>query len=650
MTLVAAAGGVSITYLYEITAGLTSRLCSGACIGLGILGLSGLGAWAALGPAPAALILAAAAAAAPLLLMIDRERRTTATRELQDSLSGIKKGSRLRASARTLCYLAIALMLYTIFNRVLMYRPDGMYTGILNNYGDLPFHLNVITRFVYGGNVPPENPIFAGARFSYPFMADFVAAMFVRAGASLGHALQVMNLTLAFALAGLMYGWSMRLTRGDRRASAIALMLVLFSGGLGFLLLLGEGLNSGQGLLALLRHPPHDYTIAPSEHISWGNALTSLLIPQRSILFGMPLAIIIFTQWWEVLDGPVDGGGGERSGANRRMLATGILAGFLPLIHAHSFGAVVGTGLCLACLSPKIRQSVLLFLVPALTLAAPQVIWVIHGSAARPGAFFGWHFGWNGGGSEFLLFWLKNAGVFIPCLLAAILWRGEQPLVPRRLLLYYAPFALWFVVPNMVSLAPWIWDNIKVMIYWYIGSSVLVGLLISRLWAARGAKRCIAAILFAWLTLAGAVDVWRVVSGTTEYRVFDNQQIAFARLIMRTTKPNALILHAPIQNSPVVLTGRRSLIGHPSQVWSHGINPDPRAEEVKRIYAGGTDAAALLRRYAIDYIEVSPFERTGMPFNQKFFDQFPVAGQADEYTLYQVPASFHPAIHQVEQP
>ena len=52
-------------------------------------------------------------------------------------------------------------------------RPDGIYTGVLNNFGDLPFHLSVITSFAYGQNFPPEDPTFAGVRFTYPFLTDF---------------------------------------------------------------------------------------------------------------------------------------------------------------------------------------------------------------------------------------------------------------------------------------------------------------------------------------------------------------------------------------------------------------------------------------------------------------------------------------------
>ena len=54
--------------------------------------------------------------------------------------------------------------MWLIFRRALLEKPDGIYTGVLNNYGDLPFHLSVITRFAFGQNFPPEDPT-SPARF-----------------------------------------------------------------------------------------------------------------------------------------------------------------------------------------------------------------------------------------------------------------------------------------------------------------------------------------------------------------------------------------------------------------------------------------------------------------------------------------------------
>jgi len=46
---------------------------------------------------------------------------------------------------------------------------------------------------------------------------------------------------------------------------------------------------------------------------------------------------------------------------------------------------------------------------------------------------------------------VHDTGLFVPLLICAILWRGKDYLVSRRLLLFYLPFTLCFVIPNAVK-------------------------------------------------------------------------------------------------------------------------------------------------------------------------------------------------------
>src|SRR5262249_30644578 len=159
--------------------------------------------------------------------------------------------------------------------------------------------------------------------------------------------------------------------------------------------------------------------------------------------------------------------------------------------------------------------------------------------------------------------------LFIPTLIGAILWRcREKYLVPPRLMLFYAPFTLCFLVPNALKLAPWVWDNIKVLIFWYIASVPLVCLFLAQLLRERLPWRLTASVLILALTLAGALDIWRIISKTTEFREFDQDGMAVAAQILRSTSPRAVVLHAAVYDSPVFLTGRPSLLGYPGWAWT----------------------------------------------------------------------------------
>ncbi|PWT90288.1 MAG: hypothetical protein C5B55_09950, partial [Blastocatellia bacterium] len=198
------------------------------------------------------------------------------------------------------------------------------------------------------------------------------------------------------------------------------------------------------------------------------------------------------------------------------------------------------------------------------------------------------------------------------------------------------PFILCFIVPNFIKMAPWIWDNIKVLYYWWLASAPLVALLLAHLWRQGKIRRVIAIFLFVCVTLAGALDVAGIALRSTKYTIFDRAGIAFAELIKKQTPPRALVIHAPVHNDPVFLTGRRSLLGYPGHIWTHGLEFGPREAEIKRIYGGSSDADQLLRNYGIDYVVVGPLEKLVTPVNQQFFSRYKKAGEVGEYSLYKI--------------
>lgn len=226
-----------------------------------------------------------------------------------------------------------------------------------------------------------------------------------------------------------------------------------------------------------------------------------------------------------------------------------------------------------------------------------------------------------------------NTGFFIPLLLAAIFWRRSGYAVPRRLAIFYAPFALWFMVSNVLKLSPWIWDNIKFLFYWYVASVPLVAYFLARLWQHRSRQRWIAAALLATLTLSGALDVLRVITRASESMEFSRDEMQMASLINVLAPPRALVLHAPEWSSPVYLTGRRSLVGFSGWLWSRGLDSSQRETEIYRIYAGGPMAEALVKSDHVDYVLIGPLE-LARGVNLAFWNRCSKLAQIGEYQLY----------------
>ena len=751
LALAAIAGATTLTYLYDRAAPFWPRLCAGICLGFALLGLVGFVFASLLGMTPLSLVLAGVVTASPLVLLArgDWRRRFVADlgaggRVVRQAIARPGKGE----TGTLIFYVVAALLFWFVFAHAMYETPVGIFTGVDTNIGDLPFHVAVINGFAYGDNFPPQHPEFAGVRLTYPFIVDFVAAMFVRAGASLEGAMFWQNFAMIMSLVGLLHRWALKITR-ERVAALITPALVLLSGGFGWWVFFGEA-SKGDGVFALLGNLQHDYTIMGHLGYQWGNAVTALFVTQRSILLGVALAVVVMTLWWEasekakvkrqkVKEEGEEGsavaskvesrGAGKKAHAGKKserkkgkgkasredaarqaedaaqagdtsfafcllpfaftpMIAAGVVAGLLPLVHAHTFVVVMLMGACLALMQGALALFMnssadidangdgttradsstetatstnfssdsaagesslsklwsvwlpwVVFALAASALALPQMYWATRDSAVRASQFFGWEFGWAHGQENVVWFWLKNTGVFIPLLVAALAWRGRRAVVSSRLLFFFLPFVLCFVVPNVYKLSPWVWDNIKILFYWWLASAPLVALVLARLWRMKAAWRAVAVALLLMQTAAGALDVWRAAVGSTERQTFDADGIAFAEVIKSKTAPRALILHAPTYNDPVYLTGRRTFLGYPGHVWSHGIDYSAREAELKDIYAGAADAQSIIAKEGIEYVVVGPLEREemkqrGVALNETFFARFAKVGEAGGYILY----------------
>ena len=663
LTLLVTASGTIATYLYDKGASFATRVCTGACIGIAALGLLGFVFASFLGLTAASITITAAVLTLPLLILKDKTRRKIVRGDWKATSQSLKRNL-VKPTGRNvgyaLFYVAAAAILWRVFDRAMIESPEGLATGVLNNFGDLPFHISVITSFAFGKNFPPEDPTYAGVHFTYPFLTDFVSAIFVSCGASLRQSMFLENFVIAFSFVGLIHRWALELLR-NRLAAIVTPMLVLLNGGFGWLLLWTEMKSSDAGLVGALKALPPSVTIIPETTWRWGNAVSTLLIPQRGMLLGLALAVIVFTQWWlsEEKGEEVKKVSGKNKKARkrdavatnekpvsrffflpflpsqRRMIGAGLVAGALPLVHAHSFMVVMVVAACLALLQRPWRDWFVFFCFASL-LALPQIWWSTHNSAVDAKTFFEWHFGWDRGNENAVWFWLKNTGIFIPLIALSILWRGKNYLIPRRLLIYYLPFTLCFIIPNLIKLAPWVWDNIKVLYYWWLASTPLVALLLARLWQQKGVKRPVALALFVLVILAGSLDVASIMTRSTKFGVFDHRGIAFAEIIKQQTDPRSLIVHAPVHNHPAFLAGRRSLLGYPGHIWTHGLEYAPRESEIKRIYAGGPDSETLLRKYRASYVVVGPQERNASFVNDQFFTRFTRVGEVGDYRLYKI--------------
>ena len=745
LILLAVMSGTLFTYFYDDTndattrGGVVWRIAAGCATGMAWLAIAGFGVASVMGMTGLTIIITAALVVMPaIMLMVVCPQLKTRVRNDARVLF-VSNGDGGRGSlVRRVVWVVVAMVLLAVCLNVYYERASGIYTGFETNLGDMPFHVSIINGFAKGDNFPPQHTEFAGVPLTYPFLVDFVAALFVRAGATMGDALLMENFALMMAFVVLMATWGAEFARSEfdkseldkskfdkerhRNVGLVSVLLVLLSGGLGWAMFFRELWAGGlSNLFALLGNLSHHYTITGSQ-FRWGNAVVVLLVPQRSLLLGMPLFLIIVTLWWRVVrDGRddenfrfqisnfkseiehsgmsdqeakgsrqnkrrrtmhktqgkdaglkdsnlkdagalsvSDGAAWRWSHDARRMLAAGVMTAMLPLIHAHCFLVVMGAAACLAVLFPVWRHWMIYF-VAALTLALPQLVWAMNGSAVNTSDFIAWQVGWDSRTTNVFVFWFINAGLFLPLLIIAFVFavknfgkenaQGESDgrlasswFISNRAVLFYVPFGLLFIATNLLKLSPWVWDNIKMIFCWYVVSVPMVALLIVKAWERAGdlkgmmrvASRVAVGAVFVVLTFAGTLDVWRAVSGAMPQQLFTTEAQSFARVIEARTAPQSLILHAPTYNHPTYITGRRTLVGYPGHLWTHGLDYIARENEIKRIYANALDRRALIAKYDINYIVVGLDERATMKVDEALFNDYKLVGEVGDYRLYEV--------------
>ncbi len=682
--LLLTASGVFLTYLFSKDETFLWRLAAGNIVGSAVFGLVCFLTASAFGLSVSVVLISLFIVSLSLILLKHKDIKRQFKSDWQRAKDktqggGIKKFWRL-------CYYVFFVVLFiAFFDRAMIIGSDGIFTGASQNLGDLPYHLGAIFSFSEGNNFPPQNPSFANAKFTYPFIADFLTASIVKLGADVKTAMLVQNVTWAFSLLIILESFVRKIT-DNKLAGKIAPALMFFSGGLGFLWFFKDYWYGAQSLFDILWSLPRDYTI--SDNFRWGNSLVTLFITQRSLLIGMPLAIIVLGRIWEILENGIKIGSqlnadsedlrkkDKRESAKKTTAGfshylspfiVGILAGTLPLIHAHSLAVLFVVSAFWFFFSLENWKEWIAFAIGVAVIALPELFWILSGSATHTSEFVGWHFGWDARESNVVWFWIKNTGVFIPLLIAV----GVLRVFPQRRkdakekqggsdsakanqenkskagdiinfplstihFIFLLPFLFLFLITNIAKFAPWEWDNIKVLIYAFIGALPFVALLLAWFWE-KGTFFKIASVgLLLVLTFAGGLDVWRTSSAQIRNQVFDEDAVEMADAIRLRTPPNALILNAPTYNSAVVLSGRRSLMRYVGHLSSHGIDYKEREDDLKRIYSGVATADIFLKKYGIEYILISPKERESLQVNQQFFEKFPVVFEVGEYKLYEV--------------
>src|SRR5262249_22290431 len=336
----------------------------------------------------------------------------------------------------------------------------------------------------------------------------------------------------------------------------------------------------------------------------------------------------------------------------------------MPLFHLHTF---IALSLVLACLfvagDPQIRGHVLTVVLSAL-VPATFFVWLTT-DHFQAGSVLELHPGWAQDEGEFKMpffqFWFFNFGILVPLgltlidlflaqlrkaggtrkfeLLATIafitvvlsaldVWKRGMALLPLAILflgivaLFGAAFCVvsnrydWkeklpeeiafvfaatviFIFFFSVKTAPWIWDNLKIGIWvYFIVLPFLWRQLIAQWeWPIR-ATVCFAFFASGFVSLLGGLAAVKGGFGFAQRGEVDAVAVATGKMPLE-----ARFAAYPTYNHPILLDGRKVVMGYPGHLWTQGFEDYGKTNELlTKLMQGAPDWRDLARALRVRYI------------------------------------------------
>lgn len=466
-----------------------------------------------------------------------------------------------------LALAAFAAVSVRQFGWLVFERGGALLTLLPHNYGDLPLHWTYVQHFASEAPFWPENPILAHERLRYPLGVDLLTAAFLKLGARMEVVLPAMGLAGAALAALALRAWG----------GAFALAAFLLSGGV-------------SGLAALAAVTTADVGAAAA----WKNLFLALLVPQRGFLLALPAGLVLLSSWRARL---------LRGEPGLPAWVEGLLWGALPLVHLHTFAFVSVVGAAWAGATGRWRAAVASLAV-AFVPATWGVVQVTDGF--RAAGLVGWAPGWTMGAEGPAAFLLSNFGLWLPLAAAALVLAARARRHEELLLL--VPSLALFVALFFVRLAPWAWDNTKVMLWCYV--VMLPALHDVVLGPLRPLARGLVLVL---LFAAGAQSVaWACLGPTRHLEVLDRAEYAAVCRALELTRTER-VATAQTFNHPVALCGRKLVAGYGGHLWSHGLDHAEIEARLARLMRGEPGWAEDARALGASHVFWGPREAAAFP-------------------------------------
>lgn len=195
-------------------------------------------------------------------------------------------------------------------------------------------------------------------------------------------------------------------------------------------------------------------------------------------------------------------------------------------------------------------------------------------------------------------------------------WRQTIPVSAS--FAFVIPAVALFVFACLVKTAPWEWDNIKLIIWAYLIVLPFVWSEIVSHWVFPvRAVVCLALFTSGFVTLFGGLA-----AGKTGFGLADRTELDAVGVAVSKLPADARYAAYPTFNHPLLLVGRKVILGYPGHVWTQGFNYGDDNNKLGTLMNGAPDWKDTARHFHTRYLfwgreEIKNYAASKRPWEQE---------------------------------
>jgi hypothetical protein len=213
---------------------------------------------------------------------------------------------------------------------------------------------------------------------------------------------------------------------------------------------------------------------------------------------------------------------------------------------------------------------------------------------------------WNGFIAPFFQFWLTNFGLWVLLALALValcIWRAWKAgwrwgKTPPADIAFVLPAIVIFGFGYFVQTAPWDWDNLKLMVWGYfLILPFLWSDLIGRWAFPERIVTCVALFASGFVTLLGGLT-----AGHPGFGLIDRARLDAIGTAVQSLPVEARFASYPTYNHPLLLQGRKVVLGYPGHLWTQGFDYNDANNKLTALMRGAPNWRQAAQSLGVRYI------------------------------------------------